>query len=803
MKTKTLLLIFLISSSSLFSQKVSKGFEYINTDEYSKALSIFNKAVDKNKDYVAAQYGLAQIYSNPDYARANNFRAYRHVTSAKNRFLDISQKDKNAYKQKYNITIDVINYLQEEIIQTEYDKAMAVNDLSTWNAFIDSYRGTKQSDALLKHRDKVVFEDVKTDGSLFALEKFIADYPYSDYIQQAKELKELKWKAEYNRIFRSIELSSIQEFYDMYPGFPYYDDSTQIYFELAKYAASLNLHMGYLNSTLPYYSDFIKEVAPHEMAFQALMCLIQPQIENNNIQAAIDTVKNYKQFFIGYYKVDSLISILSRPQSNITSKSVGSVINSDAYEYMPVVTADDQIMYFCGQDRPDNKGGEDIYVSKFSDDDWSQPYLIDNLCTSFGNEAPLAISADGTQMIVFSNGNVYLSDKTNSGWSRLRPINEINTNKYWEADAYFSPDGNAIFFASDRPSNIGGFHKFSSFYHGDYVGNLDIYIIEKQDDGSWSQPINLGTTINTPYAERTPFLHPDMKTLYFASDGHPGVGKMDVFKCTRLSDTSWTQWSEPVNLGLGINTPKKEYGYKISTNGEIAYFSKFFDNKSDIHYIYLPEATRPDKVAIVKGVVTDKDGNKLQANLIWENLVDNLQLGELKTDPVSGEYIITLPLGKNYGFYVSKAGYYPISENLDLTNFDENVTVVKNFQLVDEQQIIQGQTAIQLNNVFFDFDKYDLKSTSYAELDRLADFIKQHPDLKIEISGHTDNKGSDNYNNQLSQNRANSVRDYLISKGCNQNQLISKGYGSFKPIADNSTDAGRQQNRRVEFMVIQ
>ncbi|MBN2893711.1 MAG: OmpA family protein, partial [Bacteroidales bacterium] len=230
---------------------------------------------------------------------------------------------------------------------------------------------------------------------------------------------------------------------------------------------------------------------------------------------------------------------------------------------------------------------------------------------------------------------------------------------------------------------------------------------------------------------------------------------------------------------------------------------KFLDNQSDIHYIYLPEKTRPDKVAIIKGVVTDINGNTLQADIVWEDLDNNTKLGNLKTDPATGEYIITLPLGKNYGFYVSKTAYYPVSDNLDLSNFDQNITVVKNFQLIDEQQIIQGQAAIQLHNVFFDFDKYDLKSTSYPELNRLAEFIKLHPDLKIEISGHTDNRGYDYYNNNLSQDRATAVKDYLISQGCNQAQLISKGYGSTKPIANNTTDYGRQQNRRVEFKVLQ
>ena len=803
MKIKILVLISLFSYSFLSSQNVSKGFEYIQTKEYDKAIKIFNKAVTKNKDYVAGKYGLAVIYTRNDYKSPNFYKAFNDLAYAKKRFIQFSMNKQLQYRRSYGISLETIDSLTDYILSVEYDKALKTNSLQHWNAFIDSYRDTDYATRLEKYRDSVVFESVINDGSLFAYEKYIHDYPRSEYKEKALELKEIAWKDAYNKAFRSLEFTSVQQFQNLYPSYPYYDDSSQIYFDLSKRAQQLNLHMGFLSSTVAYYGPFIKDAAPHEMAFQTLLCLIQPEIEQNRIDDAIDTVLKYEPYFNNFYKIDSLIAILKRPAATVTSQGISPVINTDAYEYMPVLTADDEVLYFCGQDRSDNIGGEDVFMSKYTNGVWSSPYVINNLSTPYGNEAPLAISADGNSLIVFSNGDIFLSNKTKNGWSRMRPITQVNTRKYWEADAFFSPDGNAIFFSSDRADNIGGYHKFSDFYHGDYIGNLDLYVIEKQSDGSWSQPVNLGPTINTPYAERTPFLHPDMKTFYFASDGHPGVGKMDVFKCTRLSDTSWTDWSEPVNLGLGINTPKKEYGYQISTDGTKAYFTKFLDNQSDIHYIYLPEETRPDKVAIVKGVVTDMNGNTLQADIVWEDLDNNVKLGDLKTDPATGEYIITLPLGKNYGFYVSKTAYYPVSDNLDLSNFDKNITVVKNFQLIDEQQIIQGQAAIQLHNVFFDFDKYDLKTTSYPELNRLAEFIKLHPDLKIEISGHTDNRGADYYNNNLSEDRATAVKDYLISQGCNQAQLISKGYGSTKPIADNSTDDGRQQNRRVEFKVLQ
>ncbi len=802
MKISTILFLIIFSTSISFSQKVSKGFEYIQTKEYSKAIKIFNKAIKNQKNYVAGKYGMAIIYTRNDYKNADYAKAYKYIEGARKRFIEYTTKKKRYYSKNYGITYHTMDTLKTWILNTEYDYALNSNNIQKWNYFLDTYKDTPQAEKLEIYVDSVVFQGVKNDGSLFAYEKYIAEYPSSKYIDSAKIYKENVWKEEYNKAFRSLEITSIQYFKNLYPTFPYYDDSTQIYINLAKKAAQLKLHLGFTSVTVPYYGQFIKETAPHEMAYQTLLCLIQPNLEKNKISQALDTINKYKPYFGNFYKIDSLISILNRPAEKVIFGSISPNINTNAYEYMPVVTADDKTIYFCAQDRPDNVGGEDVFMSHLINGQWSKPVLIDAFSSASGNEAPLAISADGNTLIIFSNGDVFTSKKTSSGWSYLRPINQINTRKNWEADAYISPDGNAIFFSSDRPGNVGDYHKFSSFFHGDYIGNLDIYVIVKKDDGSWSEPINLGTTINTPYTERTPFLHPDMKTLYFASDGHPGVGKIDVFKCTRLSDTSWTEWSEPVNLGLGINTPKKEYGYKISTDGTKAYYTKFIKDQSDIYYMTLPENQRPDKVAIIQGNVTDINGLPLNADIVWEDLDSDKKLGTLKTDPVTGKYIITVPLGKNYGLYVSKTDYYPISDNVNLQNYTDNVTVTKNFQLVTDQQIVQGQATIELHNVFFETSKYDLKNSSFPELNRLANFIKQHPNIKIEISGHTDNQGSTTYNDNLSKQRALSVLNYLVSQGCNAGQLSSKGYGASKPVADNSTADGRQQNRRVEFKVL-
>jgi len=794
-------IIILTSTFILRAQNVNKGFQYIEQKEYEKAIKIFNKAITTEKDYVAGKYGLALIYTDTDFSGYKFYNAYQYVSAAKNRFQKYSPNIKIQYFKNFGISEKSMDSISNFILESEYQKALSYERIDVWNNFISLYKDTPQAKQLETIRDSIIFENVKKDGSVYAYEKFLYDYEESSYADSARKHKDIQLKKEYDDAFKTLEFNAIKQFQSTYPQYPFYDDSTQFYINLAVKAANLKLFLGFMPANLTYYIDFINVAAPSEMAYQTLLCLIQPQIEEFKYNDAIDTVKKYKPLFNGYYKVDSLISILSRPAQNVQNFNLCAIINTKAYEYMPVVSADDSTIYFCGQERADNIGGEDIFVSYRKDNTWTQPHLIKSLSTSNKNEAPLAISPDENSMIMFSDGDVFVSDKTKTGWSYRQPISKINTKQNWEADAYYSPDGNAIFFSSDRPGGVGPYHKFSQVYHGDYIGNLDLYVIVKQDDGTWSDPINLGPVINTPYTERTPFLHPDMKTLYFSSDGHPGIGKLDVFKTTRLNDSSWTEWSTPVNLGKEINTPKKEYGYKISTDGTKAYYTKFLDNQSDLYFSTLPKSSRPDYVAIIKGFVTDQNHNPLQAEMIWENLVTLKKLGDLKTDPVTGEYTITLPLGKNYGFYVSKENYYPLSDNVDLTAYDQNITIRKDFQLISNQSIIDGDVAIELTNVFFDFDKFDLKSSSYPELNRLANFIKQYPDIKIEVSGHTDNVGSDSYNKNLSQKRSDAVKAYLISQGCNASQLTSVGYGFDKPVADNTTDEGRQKNRRVEFIV--
>ncbi len=458
----------------------------------------------------------------------------------------------------------------------------------------------------------------------------------------------------------------------------------------------------------------------------------------------------------------------------------------DGDEYEPLITADGKTMYFCATDRDDNLGLEDIFVSHWENGHWSKPEVLTDICTADKNEAPLTVSTDGTTLIVFIDGNVYKTHKQADGhWSKPEPFEEVNYSD-WNCDVNISADGNAILFSS-----------------GDsWKTSINIYVITKNEDGTWSEPQKLLETINKGDVNRTPFLSADMKTLYFSSDMEGGYGELDIYKATRTNLNSWTEWSEPINLGKNINTPDYDWAFKITTDGTKGYYNITIDDQEDIYMVDLPKNLQPEKVITLSGKILNTDGEPLYAEINWKNLETGEKLATLNSDPATGEYFITLTKGINYGIYVSKDGFYPVSYNLDLRGNIKNYNLHKDFTLKKIEKKIQGDVSIKFNNVFFETAKYDLKPESFPELNRLAEFIKQHPDIKVEIAGHTDNVGSVEYNLELSQKRANAVKEYLISKGVNPAQLIAKGYGESKPVATNATPEGRQQNRRVEFKIL-
>ncbi len=334
------------------------------------------------------------------------------------------------------------------------------------------------------------------------------------------------------------------------------------------------------------------------------------------------------------------------------------------------------------------------------------------------------------------------------------------------------------------------------------VGKKDLYVSFWQEDkNTWSVPKNLGPTLNTVTSESAPFLAADGRTLYFSSKGHPGYGSQDIYVTTRLDD-SWENWTQPQNLGSIINTPNYDSYYTLPASGNYAYFTRYTQPKgghSEIYRVKLAQAQKPDPVVLLSGkVINAVTKAPLEAAILYESLRSKEQLGVAQSNQETGLYKIVLPAGDAYGFLAEADGYIAINQNMDLTELDDYEERTLDLELIP---IEKGQT-IRLNNVFFETSRYNLKEAATLELDRLVDLLERYPKMQIEIAGHTDSKGGADYNKTLSQNRAKAVYDFLLKNNIPQKRIEYKGYGEDAPIADNETEKGRAENRRVEFKII-
>lgn len=482
--------------------------------------------------------------------------------------------------------------------------------------------------------------------------------------------------------------------------------------------------------------------------------------------------------------------------------NMGDSINSDEEEYFPAITADGKTFLFTrrlnipGATGLDNEQ-EDFYVSKMGKKTWSKAQPVSEINT-IDNEGAASLSSDGQYLFFIGCDNDLHVRKTNGscdiflskkmGDKFLKPRNleiPINTGS-WESMPSFSSDGRTLYFVRRIKDK-------------NNVSQSDIMVSKIDDNSGWSEPVSVSDKINTPYDEMYAFIHPDDQTLYFTSNGHPGMGGLDIFMSKRQPDLSW---GEPVNLGYPINTKDDENSLLVSPDGETAYFSSDRPGGKgglDIYQFSLYEKMRPQPVTYMKGKVFDIETNKaLSASFELIDLATGKTVVSSTSNVGNGEFLVALPTGKSYALNVSKEGYLFYSENFELKNAKASSEPYN--KDVPMKPIKAGESMV-LKNIFFDTDKYDLKDESKIELGKLINFLKKNPTIRFEISGHTDNVGTKPYNQGLSERRAQSVYDYLLKNGIPADRMASKGYGDTKPLADNTTEAGRKQNRRTEFLI--
>lgn len=556
---------------------------------------------------------------------------------------------------------------------------------------------------------------------------------------------------------------------------------------------------------------FIKDNKNRDEGITALKMLSAYYSNIRMWDSAAAIWKKYAPLFPDYTKsINKTITLLNSNSEKVNIRNFGINVNTKGSEWDPNLSPDGKILYFSSV-RSGGFGNADIWFSERIDGKWQKPKNLGKNVNGNKNETIDNVSPDGNTLFIsgdfegtFGLFDIYTASKTKDGWGELKHFPMPINSKYQDEACNLTADGKAIIFSSDRKGSIGGYFPYGRIRNGSDMGNMDIWVSEKQEDGSWGEPINLGRKINTPYSERAPFLHPDGKTLYFSSNARYGLGKLDVYKATRLSDSSWTEWSEPVNIGKEINTVEDDWGYVVNFSGDSALFAARHRTLGfgdwDLYSVSLPNEAKPEKVCLINGFVTDIDGKPLDVDIIWEDLENEKVIGEAKSDPQTGKYFITLPLGKFYGYFAQKKNYYPISNNINLKNAKDGNIYRVDIKMVSMKDL-EANNTITLNNIFFDYDKAQVKKVSIPELKRIASFLKNNKKLNISIEGHTDNKGTKDYNLELSKRRAQSVKEYLIDQGINPNRLEAIGFGDTMPAFANTGEKNMSQNRRVEIRI--
>ncbi|MCX8111880.1 MAG: OmpA family protein [Bacteroidia bacterium] len=480
-------------------------------------------------------------------------------------------------------------------------------------------------------------------------------------------------------------------------------------------------------------------------------------------------------------------------------RNLGAAVNSPAEEYLPSLTADGRRLYFTSRrrkpDQPVNPltgPDEDLYWSERDPETgaWLPAQRMPTPISSHKNEGAAFFSSDGQWAFItlcdraegLGSCDLYFSELKGLMWSEPRNLGPEVNSPHWDSHPSLTHDRKRLYFASGRPGGMGG---------------VDIWYSEWKE-GRWQKPINLGPPINTPGDEYSPMIAADGRTLYFASNYHPGMGGQDIF-VSYLTDTGWTQ---PKNLGYPLNTPADEQTLCLDARGHLAYIALVRPEgfgKEDIYEFELWEGVRPQLGATyVRGRVVDAATQRpVAAQVAVIDLERRDTIRALRCNEATGEFLLSLPLGRRYGLFAEAKGYLYYSGHFDLVRSDSA------YELLVPLERLQQGARLTLRNVFFDFDKAELKPESEAELLEVVRLLRMNPQWRVEIEGHTDSIGSAGYNQALSQRRAEAVRAYLIQQGISPERLTARGYGSSKPIADNRTEAGRALNRRTELLFVQ
>jgi outer membrane protein OmpA-like peptidoglycan-associated protein len=530
--------------------------------------------------------------------------------------------------------------------------------------------------------------------------------------------------------------------------------------------------------TLPYSINLAGAGKFKEALNAVTIFLSLPGINERTAKAALYRKRSY-EFAVNFQQKQGGNPYIFTPVN------LGDSVNSAKSEYYPSVSIDDSLLIFT---RRGEGAREDFMETTLVDGHYTAAKQIAGDINIEPSKGAITVSADGEWMIFAGNfrtgmGNfdLYISYLTPQGWSEPENLGPNVNSEYWDSSPSLSPDNRILYFSSNRPGGYGG---------------SDLYTCTRLSNGKWGPAKNMGPVINTVGDETSPYIHADNQTLYFTSDGLQGYGGSDLFICRKKNG----EWGAPQNLGYPVNTIENEGSLAVSSDGSTAYYaSDRSDSRGglDLYKFELREDIRPIKTLYVKGKVSDAiTGKGLPCAVDLVDNSNNSTLMHLQTDEL-GKYFVPLPSGKDYTFTVNRKGYLYHTELYELSKKQSDSTYQKDIML---QPLTINSTVI-FNNIQFAIDSSNLLPVSKIELDKLVQLMIDNSTVKIQILGHTDNTGNEKDNLLLSTSRARTVAYYLLNNGIDSKRLSYKGFGSSKPIADNTTEQGRAKNRRTEFVI--
>lgn len=850
---RPLLFILLLSVCTLQAQ-VGKGFEKLDDQAFEEALEIFQAARTNESEKIPAQWGIAQILADKSFGKHDYDSAYALkliVESGLRKHKD--SKDKKKWSKKYNLNADALKELAKPLPTQQWEELTGSKSLAEFDnfkrilykrttdkirkAFDKEYNAVRRNavqggaqtyeeiDYVLDHHAKYIKDTfpgrliplqnalfevymTKRAGSVDSIPSFFKQQPNHPYTSHSAK------NALENSLKTNTSVAWLQ-FLNAYPESPFegyvvkhleqiltkqpigevekntLGESEQWLYEDiitgVQTGERINAKSTFEGKNEAQWDRFIRRRADKPDGLAAVKSMLRYYINKRNWDAAAKALKDYASLFPKEDKwFNNMTNLVAGPDNGIRPVPIGNNINTLGDEYSPTISYDGKTIAFCGASRKETIWGEDIYFSELNGTEWSSAKLSRDL-SGTNHEAPMCFTADGNTMIFFKNGKVFSSNRNATGWGPANPF-PVNLEEFgWVSDVHFVPGEQRVFFAG-RLKGI----------EWDYP-KTDIYMVAKTDDGDWGKPVLMGAPINTAVSDRSPFIHPDQTTMYFSSAREGGLGDLDVYKTVRLDET-WTNWSEPVNLGKNINSPGNNWGYVVSTDGSTAYYSAKVEGRTDedIFTILLPQEARPQKKVVpVLVLVTDENKKPVpNAKVEVRSSQTGTNVGEYRTSPKGGKVTVYVPEGDRYTISSIQPGYF--SDPVGIDSKDEGKTV--EIVLRPIKKMIDEKEKTSLNaDILFDLNKSELKPEAAGQLKFVADFAKREQ-LTMSLSGHTDPTGSDEENMVLSKARAEAVKTALEALGIKAENITAEGFGESRLICTENTPQCHQRNRRVEII---